>query len=270
MSNKRLSFTWVDWLLVAAITGLSVQLSVMLLGPAWEAWKNRPRPGMQVPQQYIVEQGSGENTARIPVNYLLYLPPDYTSKKKWPLVVYLHGAGARGSNLELVRREWPPGQITLGKQFDFILLSPQCPADSWWAPELVAALTEYISNSLSVERDRVYLTGYSMGGNGTWATAIHDPSRFAAIAPLCARSDVGQAERLKNTPIWAFHGDKDDVMPIKAAQEMVDAVKDCGGHVMFTVFPGVGHGISGMTYQNERFFEWLLAQRRGRVVEADE
>lgn len=267
MKNKKLSFTWVDWLLLAAIVALSLQLSVMLLPPAWEAWKNRPRPGMQVPQQHLVEYGSGVSAMTIPVNYLLYLPPDYTSQKKWPLVVYLHGAGSRGSDLELVRREWPPDQIVQGKHFPFILLSPQCPANSGWSPGLVSGLAEQVSSSLSVDRDRVYLTGYSMGGYGTWATASHDPGRFAAIAPLCGRGVRGQARRLKNTPIWAFHGDKDDVIPLSATQDMVDAVRNCGGHVKFTVYPGVGHGIAGMTYENEQFFEWLLAQRRGQVIE---
>lgn len=270
VSDKRLSFTWVDWLLLAAIAGVSLQLSAMLLAPAWEAWKNRPRPGMQVPQQYLVEQGSGANATKIPVSYLLYLPSDYTSQKKWPLVVYLHGAGARGNDLELVRREWPPGQVTQGKQFGFILLSPQCPEGLYWTPPLAVELIEYISNSLSVDQDRVYLTGYSMGGYGTWATASYDPGRFAAIAPLCGVGDVKQAERLMDIPIWAFHGDKDDVVPIQATEEMVAAVKKFGGHVRFTVYPGAGHGISGMTYENEQFFKWLLAQRRGQVVEGDE
>ena len=262
MEKKTSSFTWIDWLLLLAIAGLSIQLLVMLLGPAVEAWKNRPRPGVQVPQQYLVEQGSGADAVTIPIDYLLYLPPDYTARSKWPLVVYLHGAGSRGHDLELVRREWLPGQIVQGKQFNFILLSPQCPANSGWSPELIVGLIEHISSSLSVDRDRVYLTGYSMGGNGTWATASYDPGRFAAIAPLCGGGDVEQAERLKNMPIWAFHGDKDNVVPLEASQRMVDAVRKCGGHVKFTVYPGAGHGISEMTYQNKQFFEWLLAQRR--------
>lgn len=262
MDNRRLTFTWIDWLLVAAVAGLSLHVAIMVLWPVWEGWKNRPRPGIQVPQLHLAEHRSGENTVTVAVNYLLYLPLDYTSQKKWPLVVYLHGAGSRGRDLELVRHEWLPDQITQSKQFDFILASPQCPPNSRWSPEMVASLAEHISNSLSVDRDRVYLTGYSLGGSGTWAAAAYDPERFAAIAPLCGGGNLEQAEQLKNIPIWAFHGDKDDVVLIRWHQEMVDAVKDCGGHVKFTVYPGVGHGIAEMTYQNEHFFEWLLAQRR--------
>lgn len=269
MEKKASPFTWIDWLLLVVIAGLFVQLSVMLLGPALEAWKNRPRPGVQVPQRHLVKQGSGANAVMIPINYLLYLPPDYTEHSTWPLVVYLHGAGSRGRDLELVRREWLPEQITQGKEYNFILLSPQCPNNSRWSPSLIAELTEHISSSLSVDRDRVYLTGYSLGGSGTWETASHDPGRFAAIAPLCGGIDVEQAERLKNIPIWAFHGDKDDVVPIKRSQEIVDAVRNCGGHVKFTVYPGAGHGISGTTYQDSQFFEWLLAQRRTRSLETN-
>jgi predicted peptidase len=264
MEKKVSLFTWVDWLLLMAIAGLSIQLSMILLGPAIKAWKNRPRPGVQVPQQYLLKQGSGENVVTTPIGYLLYLPPDYTTHSKWPLVVYLHGAGSRGHDLELVRREWLPRQIAQGKQFDFILLSPQCPAKSGWFPKAIVELTEHISSSLSVDRDRVYLTGYSMGGNGTWATGVYDPGRFAAIAPLCGGSNAELAERLANTPIWAFHGAEDQVVPLDASKTMVDAVKKCGGQVKFTVYPGVGHGISEMTYQNKEFFVWLLDQRRNQ------
>ena len=122
---------------------------------------------------------------------------EYEKTSKWPLVVYLHGAGSQGQDLNLVRRESLPGLVEQGTQFRFILLSPQYPKGSWWIPEHVIGLIEHISSSLSVDRDRVYLTGYSMGGNGTWAAAGYDPGRFAAIAPLCGSGNVEQAERLE-------------------------------------------------------------------------
>jgi predicted peptidase len=200
----------------------------------------------------------------------LYLPPDYYEYSEWPLVVYLHGAGSRGQDLELVRRECLAGQILQGKPFDFLLLASQCPDHSAWSPELVVGLIEQITSSFSIDRDRVYLTGLSMGGLGTWATAIHDPARFAAIAPLCGGGNPEQAEQLKNMPVWAFHGDKDTVVPFRATQAMVEAVRKCGGQVAFTAYPGAGHGISEMTYQNTQFFEWLLAQRRRPVVTANQ
>ena len=105
--EKTVRFTWLDWLLLTAIVGLSAYLLVQLLGPAIEAWQHRPRPGMQVEQQYIVQIGSDASAVATPINYLLYLPPDYTWRSKWPLVVYLHGSGSRGYDLNLVRREGP-------------------------------------------------------------------------------------------------------------------------------------------------------------------
>ena len=106
------------------------------------------------------------------------------------------------------------------------------------------------------------MTGYSMGGYGTWSTASHSPELFAAIAPLSGGGEIAQAERLKELPIWAFHGDKDNVVPIEWDRAMVDAVRKYGGSVNFTVYPGAGHGICDMTYRDDRLLVWLLAQRR--------
>ncbi len=219
MDKKAAPFTWVDWLLIAAIVGLSTQLLVQLLGPTVEAWKNRPRPAMQVPQQYLVEQGSGADAMTIPVDYLLYLPPEYDNSRKWPLVVYLHGSGVRGTDPNLVRREGVAKQVESGKQYPFILVSPQCPPDSVWSTELIVAFIEHICSSWPVDRDRVYLTGSSMGGFGAWNTACFDPGRFAAIAPLCGGGDINQAERLQNVPVWAFHGENDKTVPLESGQK---------------------------------------------------
>jgi predicted peptidase len=261
LAGSNTPFTWVDWLLLLVIAGLSVHLAATLLDPAIHAWQNRPRPGMQVSQQYLVEQRDGGDVATIPINCLLYLPPRYDASRKWPLVVFLHGAGARGDDLNLVRRGGLPKDVERGKKFDFILLSPQCPKNSGWIPDLVVGLTEQISRSLSVDRDRVYLTGYSMGGNGTWGAASFDPGRYAAIAPLSGGGDVEEAGKLK-MPVWAFHGAKDRTIPLAQSQVMVDAIKKCRGTVKFTIYPDQGHGIAEVTYQNPKFLEWLLAQRR--------
>ena len=170
--------------------------------------------------------------------------------------------GECGHDLNIVRRAGPPNLVERGKRFDFILVSPQCPADSHWSPELVVSLVEHVSRSLAVDRDRVYLTGYSMGGLGVWETACYDPDRFSAIAPVCGGGDTNQAKRLVGVPIWAFHGEKDEVMPLPLHQAMVDVVEKCGGHVKFTIYPGCGHSVGGMTYRNPQLYEWLLAQRR--------
>jgi poly(3-hydroxybutyrate) depolymerase len=259
-AKKRAAFTWVDWLLLAVIVGLSIHLAVAIAEPAAQAWHSRLRPGMQVARQYLVERCENGGVETYPINCLVYLPPTYDASRKWPLVVFLHGAGARGDDLNLVRRGGLPKEVER-KKFDFILVSPQCRKNSGWMPELVVGLTEQISSSLSVDRDRVYLTGYSMGGNGTWAAACYDPGRFAAIAPLSGGGDAEQADKLK-MPVWVFHGAKDRTIPLADSQTMVDAIRKCRGTVRFTIYPDQGHGISDVTYQNPKFLEWLLAQRR--------
>jgi len=263
MKKSIAPFNWIDWSLSAAIVVLSVVLLALLSEPAVGAWLHRPRPGMQVPQLYTNEKTGGAY-AGVAIDYLLSLPPDYDASAKWPLVVFLHGAGERGDNLEQVRRTTLSRIVEHDnrRRWGFVLLSPQCPRDSYWQPEQVTELIEHVSSRLSIDRDRVYLTGYSMGGFGTWATACHDPDRFAAIAPLSGGGDVQQAERLQELPIWAFHGDKDNVVSIDGDRAMVEAVQKCGGNVKFTVYPGAGHGICDMTYQDDRLFDWLLAQRR--------
>ena len=264
MNKRSARFTWTDWLLLTAIIGLSAYLLVQLLGLVIETWRHWPQPGMQVEQQHIVQVSNDAIATATSINCLLYLPPDYTRHIKWPLVVYLHGSGSRGHDPNLVRREGPAGLVEQGKIFNFILLSPQCPPNSCWDPEIIIGLIEHISSSLSVDRDRVYLTGYSMGGNGTWAAASYDPDRFAAIAPLCGGGNVSQAKRLTNIPVWAFHGAKDNVIPLKVNETMVNFVRESGGRVEFTVYPDRGHDICGITYQNRQIYEWLLAQRRSQ------
>ncbi len=263
MAEKKPWFDAIDWLLIAAIVGLSAFLLAEISQPAIAVWRNRPRPGVQVCQQYRE------------TNYLLYLPQNYEKDKKWPLLVFLHGTGERGQDLELLRRVGLPKEIEQGVQPEvsdilrnrFILVSPQCPIESGWVPERVVELVEHICNTLPVERDRVNLTGFSMGGFGTWQTACQYPDCFAAIVPLAGGGDVNQADRLKDMPIWAFQGAKDETVPIGVIQAMVDAVRKCGGHVEFTVYPEEGHGICGVTYENPRLYDWLLAQRRGQPAD---
>ena len=258
--QRRLRCWAVDLLLlltVAALPGLC-------FWPPVETGNDWPRPGAQVCRQYVNREG-GVDAVVLPVNYLLYLPAKYEESRRWPLVVYLHGSGAAGENLIFVREEGLPRQIEEGKQFPFLLLSPQC-SGSGWDPALVVELIEHLSSTLPVDRERVYLTGCSMGGFGTWRVATYDPGRFAAISPLCGGGDVTQAERLVDIPVWAFHGAQDGRVPLALGKEMVDAVRKHGGHVRFTVYPDYGHDIDQVTYRNEQLYEWLLHQRRSRPL----
>lgn len=128
---------------------------------------------------------------------------------------------------------------------------------------MLIALLDDVSAAHAVDPDRVYLTGLSMGGYGTWETAIRNPDRFAAIAPICGGGSRHQARRLKDVPTWVFHGDKDEAVPVGASIEMVDALKAAGGDVQFTRYPEAEHDSWTETYNNPKLYEWFLSHTRG-------
>ena len=197
-------------------------------------------------------------------SYLLYLPPGYnqSSKKKWPVLLFLHGAGERGANLELVKTHGPARLIEQGRQLPFIVVSPQCPADGSWRPETLGALLDEIERRYRVDRLREYVTGLSMGGFGTWALALEYPDRFAAIAPICGGGHWWAVPRIKHLPVWVFHGKKDRIVPHARSTEMVAALRQCGGNVKFTTYPNADHNSWTVTYENPALFRWLLRHKR--------
>ncbi|MCU7495469.1 MAG: prolyl oligopeptidase family serine peptidase [Ignavibacteria bacterium] len=198
---------------------------------------------------------------RVSTDYLLYLPQDYgKDDKKWPLVLFLHGAGERGSDINIVKRHGPPKLVEQGKEFPFILVSPQCPEDQMWSIATLDALIIEIQDKYEVDPARLYVTGLSMGGYATWKMAETFPDRFAAIAPICGWGNVSTVCNLKSLPIWTFHGKKDRSVPFSKTEELVDALKKCGGNVQFTVYPDAGHDSWTETYNNPKLYEWMLKQ----------
>jgi predicted esterase len=203
------------------------------------------------------------------MRYLLSLPEGYEEDKakRWPLIVFLHGAGERGDDLELVKIHGPPKLIEAGERYPFIVASPQLPLGEWWSPDMVAWLTKDLIASLRVDPERVYLTGLSMGGYGTWDTAMKYPELYAAIAPICGRGDPSNAWKLRHMPTWIFHGAKDDVVPIKQSEDMNKALKPYG-KVKFTIYPEADHDSWSETYLNLDLYDWFLKKRRFAYVEA--
>jgi len=200
--------------------------------------------------------------------YLLFLPQDYGKKKeKWPLILFLHGAGERGSDLNLVKKHGPPKIVESGKDLPFIVVSPQCPDDRWWPEEneMLINLLDDVVAKCNVDKERIYLTGLSMGGYGAWALASAYPERFAAITPICGGGRGFMADKLKDVPVWAFHGAKDNVVPLKESEEMVNAVKNRGGDAKLTVYPEAGHDSWTETYNNPQLYEWFLQHRKNRT-----
>ncbi len=177
-------------------------------------------------------------------------------------MLFLHGAGERGDDLELVKKHGPPKLIEAGQDFPFIVVSPQAPAEQWWSTVFLDALLQEITATYRVDMDRVYATGLSMGGFGTWDLAMTFPDRFAAIAPICGGGNAYSVCVIKDLPIWNFHGAKDPVVPLARSQEMVDALQRCSGDVRFTIYPDAGHDAWTETYDNPALYEWLLAHRR--------
>ena len=206
--------------------------------------------------------GEMERTLEISMKYLLSLPKEYEQRDSWPLLLFLHGAGERGDDLNLVKKHGPPKLIEEGQEFPFIVLSPQCPRNRWWEPFELAALLDEIVEKYQVDQDRIYVTGLSMGGFGTWSLAAYQPDRFAALVPICGGGEPIMTRLFRPIPAWVFHGAKDPVVPLERSTIMVEAMKKAGGDVKFTIYPEAGHDSWTDSYANPELYEWLLQQKR--------
>jgi dienelactone hydrolase len=203
---------------------------------------------------------AGRSTSGL--DYLVYLPDGYyRSFARWPVILTLHGRGEAGLDIGLVRRQGLPLRIEKKGGLPFVIVAPLS-SDWAWNVEALDALLDEVLKRYRVDLDRVYVTGNSMGGNGTWALAAKCPERFAAIVPICGVGDASSTGRLKNVPTWAFHGADDRVVPPEKSERMIAALKKAGGDAKLTVYPGVGHDAWTATYANPRFYEWLLQHNR--------
>jgi predicted esterase len=207
--------------------------------------------------------GLKQKLGLLDTKYLVYLPKGYhkDEEKRWPFILFLHGRGERGSDVQDVKRSGIPKLIADGNNFPFIIVSPQCSMeDGSWQPKRLELLLDKIAEDYRVDPKRIYCTGLSMGGFGTWRMAQEFPDRFAAIAPVCGGADPRDVERIKDIPTWVFHGAKDDAVPLKQSQEMVDALKKLGANPKFTVYPNLYHNSWSETYDNPELYQWLLKQ----------
>ena len=206
-----------------------------------------------------------EITVTMELDYLLYLPEDFLKGDKYPLVLFLHGAGERGDNIELVKKHGLPKLINEGRNFPFIVISPQCPEGSWWNNNInqLKELLADIKSKYPVDENRIYLTGLSMGGYGTWELAISYPEHFAAILPICG-GVVSKwfIHKTKDIPCWIFHGEKDKVVPVSEAYSAEKMLKECGSSVKLTIYPEAGHDSWSATYENPEIYKWMLEQKR--------
>jgi poly(3-hydroxybutyrate) depolymerase len=211
---------------------------------------------------------SGGSSGSPGLDYLVYLPGGYyRSSGRWPLILYLHGAGDVGRGLARVRFGGLPRRIEEGRRLPFIVVAP-CSPQHGWEPEALDALLNEVLSRYRVDAERVYLTGLSMGGDGTWALAAARPGRFAAIAPISGGGDPAWAGQLKGVPTWAFHGESDMVVLPEASRSMVEALERAGGDVRLTTYPRTGHDAWTRTYAEPELYAWFLAHRRRAAGEA--
>ena len=209
----------------------------------------------------------------IRLRYLLHQPTTARARtgQLWPTILFLHGRGESGEDPSTVLGVGLPSHIAQQPDFPFIVIAPQCPWETWW-PELAESLAKLLDECADlypIDLKRLYLTGLSMGGFGAWYLGTVWPRRFAAIAPICGggywfHGFPDRVRALKGTPVWAFHGAKDDVVPVEASEEMVRALRECGGEVQLTVYPEAGHDSWTMTYSNPDLYRWFLQHALGR------
>jgi predicted peptidase len=235
-----------------------------------ESASNGSRIGKGMAKTFHFKQTSQQD-----LRYLLFLPGGYEEDRqaKWPLLLFLHGAGERGDDVWKVATHGPPKSVTNSMAFPFIMVAPQCRENHIWQTEPLLALIDEIAHKYRVDSTRVYVSGLSMGGYGTWELGTTHPERFAAIAPVCGGGELisvllssrEKSAALKTLGIWAFHGAKDPIVPVDESKRMVEAVKKAGAtDVKLTIYPEAQHDSWTETYKNPELYRWLLEHRRSR------
>ncbi|MCI0404725.1 MAG: dienelactone hydrolase family protein [candidate division Zixibacteria bacterium] len=224
-------------------------------------------------QQRMYKSASGDS-----LRYLLFVPKNYTPKKYYPVVLWLHGRGARGNDLNALL-SWgnkhgplffarPENQ----KNYPCFIVAPQCPPGELWAgpwshpssrqEKLIVKMLKHLRSRYKIDSKRQYVVGISMGGFGAWDLIGRYPKTFAAAMPMCGGGYPKRASRLKNTAIWAFHGKKDEAVSPKRSREMVEAAKKSGAEVRYTEYDGVGHEVWEPAFKEPELLSWLFARRR--------
>jgi predicted peptidase len=201
--------------------------------------------------------------------FLLFIPRDYASsqKKKWPMIVFLHGVDERGDDLRIISDFALTKQLNVMPDFPFFVVAPLCPLRTYWdrprPAVMVKKIIDDIGREFFIDEKRIYLTGLSMGGYGTWYIASKYPDLFAAIVPLCGAANPEIAEKIKHIPAWVFHGVKDPIVSVRKSMDIVIALKKAGHKFLrFTAYPHLEHDCWTETYANMSLYSWLLAQKK--------
>ena len=214
-----------------------------------------------------IETGNVKVDVLLPykLSYKVYLPENYNDvSTTFPLVLFLHGVGERGDDLELVETHGLPKVIKSGERFPFITVAPQCPDQEWWSrAEMIKCLVHLvgiITKIYNVDDKKIYVTGLSMGWYGTIALVNERPDLFAAAIPVCGGVDFSDYSNLKGLPLWFFHGSDDDEHPASSSEKIYNALKNQNNDVKLTIYEGVGHNSWDITYDNKEIYDWLLSK----------
>ena len=200
------------------------------------------------------------------LSYYLYYPENYevTDKNGYGILVFLHGGGESGGQLNQIKKNGPPKLLVEGKEFPFLILAPQNPhIRQWWNVRAVNQLVDTIVANNNVDSQRIYLTGLSRGGSAAWDLAVQYPNKWAALAVVCGMAPVPYADWIaKDLPVWVFHGAEDAVIPVDESDKMVKRLKEMNYEVRYTRYDGIGHNSWDRAYTTEELYEWLVVQRK--------
>ena len=231
-------------------------LSVMLAAAPAAASAKAPTVVEEQTPQPPIEAGN--------YPYQLFVPKGYLADttKSYPLLIFLHGSGERGEDVAKVKVHGPPKIADRDPAFPFLTMSPLLGTDQDWDIAKLDELVDHIAKTYRVDPARVYLTGLSRGGHASWRWAIAEPKRFAAVAAVAGRGNPGEACRLMDVPVWAFHGDRDDVVVPEGSFNMARAIRACGGRkIRLSIYPDLGHNAWDPAYDDPALYAWLLEQK---------
>jgi predicted peptidase len=252
----------------APAPALALALALALAGCVRVSTSSSPERG--APGRQVERAIDTRITRHVAGRYLIYLPADYDAAQRWPLLLFLHGAGERGDDLTRVSLHGPPRLIREATmQLPFIIVSPQVPENRTWSTQFLDALLEEVVRTHAVDEERIYVTGLSMGGYGTWHLAFEFPHRFAAIAPVSGGGVITGPCTIPHLPVWTFHGAQDEVVRPFHTEELVERLRSCDGHVRYTRYEDAGHDAWTRTYANPELYAWLLSHRRGAPAPKD-
>lgn len=216
-------------------------------------------------QSHLV-QDELETVTKEHLKYYLYYPEDYfeSTNKEFGLLLFLHGGGESGRDVEEIKDTGPPKMLVEGKQFPFLILAQQNPHEKkWWNTDAVVQLLDSVVQTNRVDMNRIYLTGLSRGGSASWELATQYPEKFAAMAVVCGMAPLPYAHWIdKEMSIWVFHGDKDDVINVDESDKMVDKLREMGYDVRYTRYKGVGHNAWDRAYTTDSLYTWLASKKR--------